>query len=412
MSDSTLSVTMAKEICLTGADVLFPGEGVRSVPITLVYKDGQGKILALREHPSCDQPSLNLQGYLVAPGLIDLQLNGAFGLDFTTETSAIWQVAERLPTLGLTSFLPTVITSPLTTIEFARQQLLAGYPSRASLPCTEPLGLHIEGPFLNPAFKGAHRIEHLTLAVPSHIQHWCVENGVALVTLAPELPGAETAIELLSRNGVIVSMGHSDATYEQAMSGVRAGARMATHLFNAMRPIHHREPGFMVASLDTPLAVGLIPDGIHVHPALLRLVHQAKQRAEIIIVTDAMSALGYPPGVYKLAGKDVFVDVQSARLADGTLAGSVVLPLDAVQNYQKFTQCSLADAWYGMSTAPADLLRRPDKGRIVPGADADLLILHQTANGLRLVATITRGRLAYCTDSKITQFWKQTHDTL
>jgi N-acetylglucosamine-6-phosphate deacetylase len=407
-----LPPTLAKEISLTGAEVLFPGEGIRSAPITIAYEAGKGKISALGGKTADNPPSLNLQGYLIAPGLIDLQLNGAFGADFTTEPSTIWQVAERLPALGLTSFLPTVITSPLSVIEFARQQLLAGYPSHTGLPYTEPLGLHIEGPFLNPAFKGAHRVQYLTQPNASAVQHWSVENGVALVTLAPELQGAESVIELLSRNGIIVSMGHSDATYEQAMSGVQAGVRMATHLFNAMRPIHHREPGIMVASLAAPLAVGIIPDGIHVHPALLHLVCQAKRRAEIVIVTDAMAALGCPPGVYKLADKDVFVDASSARLADGTLAGSVVPPLDAVQNYQQYTHCSLVDAWYGMSTAPADLLSRPDKGRIVPGADADLLVLHQTTSGLQLAATITRGQLAYCTDAKISQFWKQTYDTL
>ena len=188
-----------------------------------------------------DAEALNAHGLILAPGFIDLQLNGAFGDDFTTTPPAIWRVAARIPRTGVTSFLPTIITSPLEKIAQAQDTLALGRP--AGFKGATPLGLHLEGPFLNPRKKGAHNPEYLRAPDLSLVANWSPETCVRLVTLAPELPGALDVIRCLTGRGVVVSAGHSMATYAQAEAGFAAGTRYGTHLFNAMSPLAHREPG-------------------------------------------------------------------------------------------------------------------------------------------------------------------------
>ncbi|MGC8781163.1 MAG: N-acetylglucosamine-6-phosphate deacetylase, partial [Anaerolineae bacterium] len=262
-------------------------------------------------------------GLILAPGFIDLQVNGAFGDDFTADPTAIWRVAERLPRYGVTGFLPTIITSPLERIAQAQRTLLAGRP--AGFLGAEPLGLHIEGPFLNPHKKGAHNPAYLRPPDPGLVADWAPATGIRLVTLAPELPGGLEVIRRLAGQGVIVSAGHSLATYAQAEEAFAAGLRYGTHLFNAMPPLLHREPGLAGALLAAPDAVvGLIADGIHVHRGLIRVIWAAKGRTGLNLVSDAMAALGMAPGRYRLNDLEVLVSEKDARLADGTLAGSVL----------------------------------------------------------------------------------------
>ncbi len=331
-------------------------------------------------------------GLILAPGFLDLQVNGGFGLDFTADPATIWDVAAGLPRYGVTGFLPTIITSPSETTQAAQQVLRAGPPQ--NWVGAKPLGLHLEGPFLSPGKKGAHNPAHLRLPSAAAIAGWSVETSVRLVTLAPELPWSRDAIGILSGQGVVVSAGHSLATYDEAVAGFNAGARYATHLFNAMPTLHHREPGLVAAALADPrVVVGLIPDGLHVHPALVDLVWRLLGPDRLNLVTDAMAAMGMSPGEYALGDFQVTVDETSARLPDGTLAGCI-LSLDAIlRAFIAFTGASLPEALATVTTTPAGLLGLHEHpGRIAPGLPADLVLM---TPALEIVETFVDGKSIY-----------------
>ena len=219
---------------------------------------------------------IDATGLLLVPGYIDLQLNGAFGRDFTADPTTIWPVSARLPRFGVTSYLPTVITSPLETIEQARRELLDGRP--AGYRGAEPLGLHVEGPFLNPQKKGAHNPAYIRApdetAVPAGRPQRRAPRHPG-----PGTPGATAMIEELASRGVVVSAGHSMATYDEALAGFAAGVRYGTHLFNAMPALGHRDarPARRPARTSPGVVAGLIPDGIHVHPAVVQIIWAAQR---------------------------------------------------------------------------------------------------------------------------------------
>ncbi|MBL8055699.1 MAG: N-acetylglucosamine-6-phosphate deacetylase [Anaerolineales bacterium] len=367
----------------------------REIPDGAVLIDG-GRILAAGPAAGLPAPAaarrLEAGGAWLTPGFIDLQFNGGFGHDFTSAPETIWPVAARLPEHGVTAFLPTIVTAPLNVSAAARAVLRAGPP--AGFVGAAPLGLHIEGPFLNPGKRGAHNPAHLRLPDLAAAADWAPEAGVRLVTLAAELPGGLELARALAGRGVCVSLGHTLATYAEAQAALAAGVRYATHLFNAMRPLDHREPGLIGLLLTQPeIVVGLIPDGHHVHPALVDLAWRARGPHGLNLVTDAMGALGMPPGRYPLAGYDVIVDGQTARLEDGRLAGSLLRLDAAVRNLMAFTGCALADAVATVTTTPARLLGLAgERGQIAPGYVADLTLL---APDLTVLATLTAGSVAY-----------------
>ena len=373
------------------AGVVTPHERLRDH--TVVIEGGRITIVA----PSAASPIpadaevLDAAGQFLVPGFIDLQVNGAFGKDFTAEPSAIWEVAADYPRYGVTGFLPTVITSPLETIASA-QEIVCRPP--VGFQGAEPFGLHVEGPFLNPARKGAHNPNYLRLPDIKAIANWSPQTGIRLVTLAPELPGALDVISTLTGRGVLVSAGHSMATYGEAVAGFDAGIRYGTHLFNAMPPLAHREPGLPGALLtDNRAAAGFIPDGIHTHPAMIHLAWKQLGPSRFSMVTDCMAALGMGPGRHLLGDYEVFVDASSARLTDGTLAGSILSLDQGLRNLVQVTGCSLEDALATVTTTPARLLGLAhERGQIAPGYVADLVLL---SPGLKVGATIARGEVVY-----------------
>jgi N-acetylglucosamine-6-phosphate deacetylase len=384
-------------LCFQHASLITPQDVISDGTLII----DQGKMVALggggRVTVPLNAQIVDLRGLWVAPGFIDIQINGAFGMDFTESPSALYQVAAGLPQYGVTAFLPTVITSPFTQIDAALEVWRQGPPQ--DFRGAFPLGLHLEGPMLNPGKKGAHNPAFIQPFSLLAIQDWSPANGVRLVTLAPEAPGALQIIQALRSQGVVVSAGHSLASYEQALQSFRAGVSCGTHLFNAMPALDHRAPGLIAALLTHPgVAASLIVDGIHVHPAVVSLAWKALGPHGLILVTDAMAALGMHPGQYRLGDFDVTVDQDAARLSDGTLAGSLLTLDAAVRNLMAYTGCAYHQAVACCTINPANLLGFEAKGRLAVGADADLVVL--TPQG-EVMATVVMGRVVFSRFSQL-----------
>jgi N-acetylglucosamine-6-phosphate deacetylase len=341
--------------------------------------------------PGLDAPecgaTLDVSGLLVAPGFIDLQINGAFGIDLADEPERLWEVGALLSRYGVAGFLPTIITSPPGT---PRRAMAALADRPADFAGAEPLGLHLEGPMLNPDRRGAHDPALLRLPSPEQVEGWTRADGVALVTLAPELTGALAVVERLVEAGVVVAAGHTAATADELDRAVAAGLTYVTHLFNGMVPFGHRDPGPIGLVLaDGRLTAGLIADGIHVHPIAVTAAWRALRPSRLSLVTDAVAALGRPPGRFPLGGRTVTLGDAGVRLDDGTLAGSALGLDEAVRNLIAFTGCSAAESISTVTATPARVLGLPRKGSVAPGFDADLTLL--TAD-LRVATTFVGGR--------------------
>ena len=359
----------------------------RIEPADVLVDDGVVAAVGPRLGAHDDTPTLDVSGLLVAPGFIDLQINGALGIDLADEPERLWEVGAALSRYGVTGFLPTIITSPAGTPERA-MAALADRP--AGFAGAEPLGLHLEGPMLNPERRGAHDPALLRPPSPELVEGWTRAEGVALVTLAPELQGGLAVVEQLVDAGVVVSAGHTAATADELEGAVLAGLSYVTHLFNAMVPFGHRDPGTIgLALADGRLTAGLIADGIHVHPIAVAAAWRALGPARLSLVTDAVAALGRPPGRFPLGGRTVTLGDDGVRLEDGTLAGSALALDEAVRNLITFTGCSPAESIATVTATPARVLGLPRKGTVAPGFDGDLTLL--TAD-LRVATTFVGGR--------------------
>jgi N-acetylglucosamine-6-phosphate deacetylase len=307
----------------------------------------------------------------ILPGLVDIQLNGAFGVDFSDPSADVARASRALPATGVTAFLPTVVSSPPEAYEAILRNLVAPVPPGGA----RVLGTHVEGPFLSPARRGTHDPAVIRRPDRSELRSWLEIGGVAILTLAPELRGATELIAETSGHGVIVAIGHSDATWAEADAAVAAGARLGTHLFNAMRPLHHRDPGIAGRLLADGVTTSVIVDGVHVAPEMLGLVASIKAPDELVFVTDGLAALGQPPGPSRLGSREVISDGIVARLPDGTLSGSV-LPMAPALGRLVAAGLEPAVAARAASTTPARLLGREDElGRIGMGRVADLVLL-------------------------------------
>ncbi len=362
------------------------------VPGAVVIR-GAGIVEIIRDARDGDLPPDVREADIIAPGLIDMQVNGAYGVEVGVEPDAIATLAARLPEQGVTTFLPTLVTSPV-------EKILATYAhwrAHQRAPGARPLGIHLEGPFLSPARKGAHvaaLIEAASPDLPARIDN-LAQGGfpLRLITVAPERPDAFTVIRHFRAGAVVVALGHTDATYEQFVAGVDAGGVMATHLYNTMSPFTHRAPGAIGAALvDDRVTVCLIADGIHSHPASLALAVRAKGPERVALVSDAMPAAEMPPGQYALGGLEVTVDETSARLADGTLAGSILALDQAVRNMVRWAGVTPAHALRMASETPARLLGLHGHGRLAVNARADLALFDAD---LHVTATIRDGVVVY-----------------
>lgn len=330
---------------------------------------------------------------IVAPGFIDLQCNGAGGTDLTAEIAhhpdAIARVSRVLPRFGVTSFLPTLVTSSRS----VRSAALAAMSAERGPFGAVPLGLHFEGPLISHDRLGAHVDEFVGMPEPDEVERWISGGHVALVTLAPEVPGARTLIETLTNAGIVVSAGHTAMTPADFAAARSAGLSAVTHLFNAMAPFDHRRPGPIGAALaDDRVTVGLICDGLHVDPVAVRMAWRSLGPHRTSLVSDAAAPLGGSHGSYRLGAFDVAYDETGVRTADGTLAGSALALDQAVRNLRAFTGCDVVDALATVTTTPADLLGSSDLGRIAVGARADLAIIDDDAN---LYSTVIKGDVVW-----------------
>lgn len=326
----------------------------------------------------------------IAPGLIDLHIHGAGGADLTCDepAAAVASVARTLARRGITAFCPTVSS----TRPEVYAKAIAAYAPRAHDGGAESLGANLEGPFIDPERRGFQDPAVIRSASGDEVRQWIAAGPPAIVTLAPEMPGGVEAIRALVAAGTVVSIGHSGATAEQVRAAVAAGARHATHLFNAMPPLHHREPGPAGALLTSDATLEVIADGIHLDPIVVDLVARAAGPDRVCLVTDALAAMGEPPGKTRLGDREVISDGRVVRHADGTLAGTAVSLDECLRNARRWLPWLAPAQVLKMATStPASVLGprvAGRKGRIAPGFDADAVLLDREWNVKR---TYVRG---------------------
>jgi len=378
-------------LAFTANKLLTPIETVEH-PLMLV---ADGKVVEITARQSRSVPAgtrtHDLGGNLIAPGYIDLHIHGSAGFDVMDDSADALTAVERLLARhGVTGYYPTTVTAPLDAILRALERLADAIESRGHTDKTGerracPLGIHLEGPFISHVRKGVHPAAHLLPPrVETFERFWQAARGhLRMMTIAPELEGAAEVIVEAARRGVCVSLGHSDADFEATGRGIAAGARHATHTFNAMRPLDHRSPGILGAVLtDSRLSADIIADGVHLDPAIIKLFANAKGAEHTVLITDATAATGMPEGRYHL-GSFEFEVKDGKCMANGVLAGSVLTMDKAVRNLARFAGWSLPQAVAAATRNPARVAGFVNRGVLAAGADADFVVLNPAGEVLR-----------------------------
>ena len=355
------------------------------------------KIREIREKSTAVLENIELidaKGNYVAPGFIDVHIHGYNECDTMDGTiEAIETIAEGICKNGVTAFLPTTMTmskEAITRALDATRAVMAKGTKGA-----EVVGVHMEGPYVNTAFKGAQNGQYIVEPTQEDIQYVkSYEDVVKLITIAPEIEGAKAFIkDISSTTSIALSMGHSAAGFDEAMEGIACGISHTTHLFNAMTPLHHRNPGVVGAALASDVSCEMICDTIHVNPGLYPLILKAKAPNKFVLVTDCMCAGGCQDGDYALGGQKVVVKEGSARLVDGTLAGSILKLNDALLNVISHTDCPIEEAIKFATINPARVIGiDKEKGTLDSGKDADIIIFNDK---IQIQQTINKGRTIY-----------------
>jgi N-acetylglucosamine-6-phosphate deacetylase len=386
-------------IAFTANCLFTPAERVEQ-PLLLVEDH---VIVEAGSRPACRIPSgvrmVDFGDATLAPGFVDIHIHGGAGEDVMhSDSSGLAAVEQLLLRHGVTSYLPTTVTAPLDQTWSALDRLANAIESAARdggsrTERAQPLGIHLEGPFLSHVRRGVHPPENLLLpSLPAFDRFWQAARGhIRMMTIAPELEGAQEVIAEAARRGVCVSLGHSDADLNSARAAVAAGARHATHTFNAMRPLNHRDPGIIGEVLtDSRLSADIVADGIHLDPVIVELFLKAKGPDGAVLITDAISATGMPEGRYRLGTFEV--EVKNGRcLVDGKLAGSVLTLDRAVRNVMQFAHWDLQQAVRLATLNPARVAGLADRGRLEAGAKADFVVL--SPNG-EVRSTIIGGQVS------------------
>jgi len=364
---------------ITAARLFTPLEWIESPVVTVE----DGHITALHSRSDAEIPAgslLDFPDLVLAPGFIDIHIHGGAGRDaMEADDSALAQIERHLVKQGVTAYLPTTVTAPQEKIVKALDGLGKLIATANKKPRRAvPLGIHLEGPFISHVKRGVHPPENLLPPTQQAFNRfWQASAGtIRIMTIAPELPGSPETIRHARTLGVHSSLGHSNATYQQAQSGIAAGADHATHTFNAMRALDHRDPGILGAVLEhDELTADIIADGIHVHPSVLDLFLRAKGPGRAILITDAISATGMPDGIYSLGGLEVQVSKGRCEY-QGKLAGSVLTLDRAIRNVMTFAGWQLQQAVRLATLNPAQRLGISDqRGLLAPGRRADLVVL-------------------------------------
>lgn len=374
---------------------LFTPVEVVDHPVVVVEDD---RIVAVGPRSEISVPtgiqSRDFPDAILAPGLIDIHIHGGSGHDvMETDRSALAAIERGMLKHGVTSYLATTVTAPLPTTLKSLEHLGKAARTEPDNAGSRLLGIHLEGPFISHAKRGVHPPENLVRPTPELLRQFHEASGetVRIMTIAPELEGSLETIAEANQLGIQSSLGHSNATFAEANSGIQAGARHATHTFNAMRPLDHREPGILGAVLsDDRLTADLIADGLHVAPSVIKLFLSAKGTDRAILITDAISATGMPDGKYKLGGFEV--EVKGGRCdLNGKLAGSVLTLDRAVSNVMDYATLPLNEAVRLATLNPARLLGiDKTRGRLAPGCIADIVVLNHSG---KVVTAIAAGRM-------------------
>src|SRR5580698_1041606 len=375
----------------TARRLLTPTDAVEH-PLVLVE---QGQLVEITARSSRQLPAgvslIDFGDAVIAPGYVDLHIHGSAGYDVMDDSVEALPAIERLIARhGVTSYFPTTVSAPMDATLRALERLATAIEKckregADSEHRALPLGIHLEGPFISHVRRGAHPLENLlapTLALFERF--WQAARGrIRMMTIAPELEDATEVIAEAARRGVCVSLGHSDADFAAAERGIAAGARHATHTFNAMRPLDHRSPGILGAVLtDRRVSADIIADGVHLDPAIVKLFAKAKGAEQTVIITDAISATGMPDGRYRLGTFEV--EVRDGKcMTNGTLAGSVLTMDRAVQNLSRFAEWDLPLAVAAASRNPVRVARIANKGVLAVGGDADFVVLSSAGEVLR-----------------------------
>ena len=359
----------------------------------LAFDTQSGTIHGIVNAYPAGAPVIDAAGCYVAPGLVDIHIHGYLGEDTCdAKPEGIRKMAEGVAKNGVTSFLPTTMTVAKSEIVAALDAVRSVKEESGSWQGAEILGVHAEGPFINPSKKGAQAEENILVPDADFI----LENAdiIKSVTLAPEMDKDHAAIKRLAKDGrVLVSMGHTDATFDEAMSATRDGVAHATHLFNAMSALAHRNPGVVGAALAADnVSVEVIADTFHINPGLYSIIAKAKGD-KMILITDCTRAGGMPDGEYDLGGQPIFLKGIECRLADGTIAGSVLKLNHAVKNVLDHTALPVHEVFHMASLNPAAAIGCADRiGSLEAGKDADIIIADENITVLR---TIKKGKTIY-----------------
>ncbi|NLP47108.1 MAG: N-acetylglucosamine-6-phosphate deacetylase [Epulopiscium sp.] len=338
-----------------------------------------------------DIEKIDVKGAYISPGFIDIHIHGYGGYDVMDgEIEKLKDISQAIAANGVTSFLATTMTMDIPEIRKALE--VVREVKKEGTVGAEVLGAHMEGPFINPVFKGAQNEKYIISPDIELVKEF--QDVVRLITLAPEVEGAKEFIkEVKDTTDIVLSMGHTDATFEEALEGIEAGISHATHLFNAMTGLLHRKPGVVGAALSTDVTCELIADTIHIHPGLYSFLLKTKGLDKIVLITDCMSAGGMEEGKYELGGQPVFVKDGQARLEDGTLAGSVLKLNQGLYNMHTYTGKSLEELVRLVSYNPATVLGIEDKkGSLAIGKDADITVFDENVH---IAMTIGKGKLLY-----------------
>lgn len=374
---------------ITGGTLVTPFETLTGHDLVIVGDRIAAIVPQSSNHADAD--AIDARGLFVVPGMIDVHVHGSDGHDTMDATpEALRGMARFFVRHGVTAYYPTTMTAPPEAIRAAVDNV-----RRCSQPedGAQHLGVHVEGPYLSPKHPGAQPASALRDPVPSEYAGWLDSGVVRLITIAPERPGALELIEAGLDAGVEFAMGHTDATYEQVIEAANRGVRQATHTFNAMVGLHHRQPGGVGGVLsDDRIYAQVIVDGVHVHPAAVKVLARAKGPGRTLLITDAMRAAGLPDGGYDLGGQPISVSGGVARTKDGALAGSTATLDVVLRNMMAFAGLSLAEALPMATATPAEAMGLAGrKGVLASGADADVVLLdaeyqvHLTMVGGRVV---------------------------